>query len=1084
MLSKKWGSKILAGLMAVTMVTAFTPEKSLADNVQSESMSADSTPVALSNNDNVSGLELRKTAKLEDDGTYTINMEAWATGELKITEEKVPLDIVLVLDQSGSMADPFEYGVEETYGQFTGTYWESYSTPVYHLCTDGQYHELNVTREWKTVGYKYSYDCEYCDQHIGANQCFLAGWRQYPSSDKNWGHLILQKITTSKEITRINALKDAVSSFVDNVRTDAVTNNLDHKIAVVGFASENGYGNNSEILSVAGKNTSISNSDAIGVAYGDLTNTEYKNALVGCSDQIVDKSINALAASGATRADLGMEMAKNILAQNPNTDGSRKQIVIMFTDGVPTSSNTFDNTVANGAIQNAKVIKDGKADVYTIGIFEGADQTTPITDISGNTDTDYANIFMHSVSCNYPNAENMTNPGSLNKLGYYMSATNSEGLSKVFDSIAQGVTGNTKVTLTSEAVLKDIISDDFVAPEDTTVFAQLIPYLGNGQWDTNNPEQISATRSGKTVSVTGFSYKDNYVAEALGEAPATGKKLVVTIQGIEAVDTAATGIPVKTNAAGSGIYENNQAVSPVAEFTSPEVTIPSKTYVLDYAKSAKLDLSDATASHLDSDGMNKFEEKQVSLSKTYGKVSLNDKVVYEPLTMSWNGYDSFYAFGTWNTKPENITTGNNTWTKVSVIPANNVYYEDDFITNNASGTVGIEYTGKWDTDGTSSGNTETANTENHGGWQNTDLANDAKYSDGSAHKTVASNDNVASATFTFTGTGVDVYSRTDMTTGTVYAVLKGTSDDSESITKRLIVDNESASGAYYQIPTVSFAELPHGTYTVTIKVTTAAEGRSTYYLDGIRVYNPLSGEQEEDSTVSDAYKEEVGAAFIEVRDILLTNDSISQDANVAGAVFIDKTINNETGQITNEIGTYETYGPKNEVYLATGQSIAFALSGGDGVKYQIGLKAPTGESTLAEITNGSNKSEVNINAASDLYYTITPNDNGYVIITNIGSSLLSITKLKTIGDGGVETASVMSLLAYADEFDILETVAYEETEQEESEITEPSESTDQETKDEPGDVVIDNPEPEPEPAQPSLKEWFNKLFDSFRKWFK
>lgn len=1065
---KKWGSKILVGLIGLVMASVFAPKETWADDV--------------------SGMELRKTAKLEDDGTYTINLEAWATGELRITEEKVPLDIVLVLDQSGSMSDPFEYGVKESFEQFTGTFWESYSTPVYHQCPNGEYHELNVTREWVSSflnhGYKYTYSCDYCGTRIGANQCFLAGFTQYPKNDNNWGNEILQKVTTSTEITRTEALKNAVASFVTSVRTDATTNNLDHKVAIVGFASKSGYGNNSEILSVAGNNTNITNSSTIGVAYDDLTNTEYQNALVSCSDNIIDQSIKVLAASGATRTDLGMEMAKNILANNPNTDGLRKQIVIMFTDGVPTSSNTFDNTVANSGIQNAKEIKDGKADVYTIGIFEGADQTTPIIDISGTTDTDYANIFMHSVSCNYPNAENMTNPGSLNKLGYYMSATNSEGLSKVFDSIAQGVTGNTKVTLTSEAVLKDIISDDFVAPEGTNVFAQLIPYLGNGQWDTSNPEQITATRSGNTVSVTGFSYKDNYVAEALGEAPATGKKLVVTIQGIEAVDTAATGIPVKTNAAGSGIYENNQAVSPVAEFTSPEVTIPSKTYVLDYAKSANLDLSDTAASHLDSDGMNKFEERQMSLSKTYGKVSLNNELVYEPLTMNWNGYDSFYAFGTWNTTPENITTGSNTWTKVSVIPANNVYYEDDFITSETSGTVGIEYTGNWETDGTSSGNTETANTENHGGWQNTDLADDATYSDGSAHKTVASNDNVASATFTFTGTGVDVYSRTDLTTGTVYAVLKETSDDSESITKRLIVDNESASGNYYQIPTVSFADLPHGTYTVTIKVTTAAEGRSTYYLDGIRVYNPLSGEQEEDSTVSDAYKEEVGAAFIEVRDILVDAQSLSQNANVAGAVFIDKTINNETGQTTNEISTYETYGPKNEVYLTKGQSIAFALSVGEGTKYQIGLKAPTGESTSAEITNGSVKSEVDIKAASDLYYTITPTDSGLFIITNTGNKLLSITKLKTIGDGGVETASVMSLLAYADEFDTLETVAYEETEQEESEITEPSESTDQETEDEPGDVVIDNPEPEPEPAQPSLKEWFNKLFDSFRKWFK
>ena len=118
------------------------------------------------------------------------------------------------------------------------------------------------------------------------------------------------------------------------------------------------------------------------------------------------------------------------------------------------------------------------------------------------------------------------------------------------------------------------------------------------------------------------------------------------------------------------------------------------------------------------------------------------------------------------TVPEGVTTGNNTWTKVSVIPANNVYYEDDFITDESTGKVGIEYTGTWETDGTASGNKETANNPIHGGWENTDLADDAAYSDGSAHYADA-RDSAAKASFTFTGTGVDIYSRTNMETGYV-----------------------------------------------------------------------------------------------------------------------------------------------------------------------------------------------------------------------------------------------------------------------------------------------------------------------------
>ena len=110
-----------------------------------------------------------------------------------------------------------------------------------------------------------------------------------------------------------------------------------------------------------------------------------------------------------------------------------------------------------------------------------------------------------------------------------------------------------------------------------------------------------------------------------------------------------------------------------------------------------------------------------------------------------------------------------------------------------------------------------------------------------------------------------IYSKTDMTTGTVYAVLEPQFESENAKVQRLIVDNLAESNGetgYYQIPTVSFQDLTYGEYKVTIMVTTAAEGRSTYYLDGVRVYNPIQG-LEEDQLVQDAYgaDHELNAVF-------------------------------------------------------------------------------------------------------------------------------------------------------------------------------------------------------------------------------
>lgn len=1043
--SSKTASKLLAAMLAAAMSLTLLPTTAMA--VEGRAANED--------------LVLSKTAKLEDNGTYTIDLEAYAKGEIKITKEKVPCDIVLVLDQSGSMADPFEYEFEESYEQFRGTYWESYSTPVYHQCENGEYHELNVTREWKISGYRYQFDCDTCSQtgccnggYIGGNRCFLAGFTQYPSSDRNWGHLILKKTTNSTTVTRVKALKNTLESFVNSVKADAVSSGQSHRIAMVGFASETGYGENTEILSVVGQNSNYGNSPdaAVGVKYTELTDTQYRNALVDSKDsqQLLAHSIEVLAAQGATRADLGMEMAKNILAANKQ-DG-RKQVVIMFTDGSPTSSNGFETKVANAAINHAKTIKDTGADVYTIGIYEGANG-----DVAIDSNTSQENTFMHAVSSNYLQATSMTDYGSLNKLGYFQAASNAGKLKEIFDAIAESVSGGTSVTLDSTAVLRDIVSDSFIVPTGASVTAKKVPYLGNNTWDEANAISIDSSNikvDGNTIEVTGFNYAKDYVHEAESNVPAGGYKLAVTIEGVEATDKAVTNDNVNTNKEGSGIYGVNNDGSELlaGEFVSPVTKLTSKTFVLDYAKTAALDYTAAISSisHLSANDMAKFTVGQSAIRKDYGTVSLSGSTLnYAPNTMAWGGYDSFYVFG--KTTDPSVTAveanrNGNLWSKISVLPANNVYFEDTFDT--------ISYDDHWNTNGTSAGNTETANNDVHG-WIDS-MANDAEYSDGTAAYSNTAN---STATFTFTGTGVDVYSRTNDGTGYVKAQLS----QNGKLIKSQVVNSQSVSGDYYQIPTISFSGLKHGTYTVKLTVGTNAN----YYLDGIRVYNPLSEAQENDSVVSVAYGDEIGATFMEVRDVLLDAKSFGTTTEGAGAVFLDKQ------GISYTVAEYEDYGPKNEVYLSQNQAIVFNVGDPD-ANYYIGLKAPGG-ATKATVTDGSNTKTVDINAASDLYYKVVPSSNGMIEIKNTGGNLLSITKLRRTGDASdaevVGLLRVSDAVAYANSFDSLSNISDEDntvTKPEKPEISKP-----------------DRPEHNKPQQKPGYhKDWFKNLFHGFGDWFR
>ena len=223
---------------------------------------------------------------------------------------------------------------------------------------------------------------------------------------------------------RITALKNAAYSFIDTIaKQNEGIEGVDrqHKVAIVKFSGDK--------TKKAGNDTYR----ADGYTYNY---SQVMSGLTDCSGPGVTdlkKTIKAIKPAGATRADYGLELAEGITSGRADA----KKIVVFFTDGTPTKVDKFDPGVANDAVTAAKNMKDSKAAVYTIGIFDGANPSASIQD----SNTSQENKFMQAVSSNYPNATAWNAHGTrAENSDYYKSATNAEELKKVFDDISQAIT--------------------------------------------------------------------------------------------------------------------------------------------------------------------------------------------------------------------------------------------------------------------------------------------------------------------------------------------------------------------------------------------------------------------------------------------------------------------------------------------------------------------------------------------------------------------------------------------------------------------------------------------------------------------
>lgn len=486
------------------------------------------------------------------------------------------------------------------------------------------------------------------------------------------------------------------------------------------------------------------------------------------------------------------------------------------------------------------------------------------------------------------------------------------------------------------------------------------------------------------------------------------------------------------------------------------------TYVIDFGLPLKIKFSDfGVTNDADIKTVSLWEKEIVHENKglygtanvitgsTEGKYVLYtldkplDKNITIPLYVKFNQRGD-------NDKPQLFTA--------NIIPATNVYYEDSFAKfTDGSGTAkdakwtivkndGGPLNEQQQKDSYTNQALEALGEKTNHKVYGYDPAYDkcTMFSMGSAQKVTVTSDMATNwnndtsawptAQFTFKGTGFDIISLTNNTSGAIFVDVYNVKTSNKE--KSVFVDNyygytynsetntwdatPEKANALYQIPVIALRNLPYAEYNVVIKVayseyfdhTAEPQGSYSFWLDAVRVYDP-AGTDLDNEYVKD---KEGFPQYIKLRDAVANKDAALDGKK---ALFID-------GGNTADIAIYANIGPNNEVYLANGQAITFKLNVGNAniETIQIGAKAPMSEGTAKLNVNNAEVVENGLSTATEMYYNIKDKmgANNTFTISNTGSGILSLTNLKitfnakgsvSLGAMNAEeqTASVMAVRA-------------------------------------------------------------------------
>lgn len=663
----------------------------------------------------------------------------------------------------------------------------------------------------------------------------------YSTKDILWQGDYYTKDTSA---TRRAATVKSMNELVDNLRTDADKNEIEHRIAFVTFGND--ASSAKPIVSVTDNDykytgvwqeSDTSTGDGSIVKYNDDGITSaYETALCSVNGKTVDKAISTISGMNdsyvCAAPNHGLEMAYNILAKSDATEdyknGTRQAVVLFITDGLPGNPDRgvdVCKVYGNAAIiQASKIETLGYVDIYSIYLGSESKEGFSVDD------------YMNGVSSNYPEATgypdySFTDDNGNNVVGslgtkaaddFYTNLTSGAELSEVFDDISyKAIASGTAVSLSSKAVLKDVLSDHFTFPEGSenlkvTLKTQDLSYDMNNKLVegaiTEAPAGVTYTLANNNeINVTGFDYSTYYVAP--GHA---GKRLIVNIEGVLPVgEISGYGINTNDNER-SGIYAREDDEVPAESLAkeditkllpAPETDIPTYNYVFDYSSempitaiSNELLAVAETPQKLDTSNY-----QTAATNALGGTAELKSGTLVNLTTAAQDSY--LYCF--MKTNEEGVYQ----WAKVNLIPASNVYFEETSLTKGNS----------WTSVGTASAATQEVsnNATDVYGYDASYNNETDTFSGGAAYKAVLDESNRMSDSviFTFTGESFNLISACGPKTG-VLAVKITNSDGTRK--KAYVVDTYysdtnylSADGLMHNVPVVNFSGI-YDTYTVEI----------------------------------------------------------------------------------------------------------------------------------------------------------------------------------------------------------------------------------------------------------------------------
>ncbi len=447
------------------------------------------------------GLELTKTVTPKADGGYTVHLEAYTTGTVTTSTTTKPCDIVLVLDQSGSMADNFS-GEETDNEADTRQYAmkQAVNTFIDNVAKKAKDEDV----EHRIAIVKFAGD----STNTVGDTTYKDGIYRY-----NYSQIV-------KELTAVN---DASGENVTALKT--AVNQLQ---AQGGTQTQNGLNHAQRLLSSV---DSARDSSKVVIVFTDgMPGDSGFDANVATSAIASAKSMKD---AGVTVYTVGIFTGANVDQLYGNTGFSKN------------SNGSVGSYWANKNTSNGIDVPAGNRFLnYVSSNFKAASEIGL---------KDYEDE--HWFSASYYGWE-VTRNFTRDKTGYYMTASNSTALNNIFTSISQTI-GSANIDLGSETVIKDIVTPYFTVPQNAgAIRLSTAAYNGSafGAPVAADPSVAAAIDPAtRAVNVTGFDFNQNYVSTNAKADGTFGKKLIIEFD-VSVRDGFLGGNQVPTNDGQSGIY--------------------------------------------------------------------------------------------------------------------------------------------------------------------------------------------------------------------------------------------------------------------------------------------------------------------------------------------------------------------------------------------------------------------------------------------------------------------------------------------------------------------------------------------------